>query len=280
MPTFFSDRPPGGIGLAIFLNAGDPSFDHLAEMVPMLDRGGVDCLELAVPFPDSVSDGPVIRRSAERGLAGGADLASVLTFLDRIRPGLSHLRIALLVDWSHSVRAAGLDEVFRRAQGAGADAILVHGLPPRLRAAHDDAAGRTGLPVVTTGYATSQPGILDDMARRASAYFYLVAQYGRTGTAPARGYDALAPVIGALRRVTTVPVAVGFGVTRADQVEALRRAGADAAIVGSACAAAIEAALRLGRDPVEDLAAFVQGLRPSPVRSAEGAVRFAEERPA
>lgn len=278
MPAFFSDRPPGGIGLAIFLNAGDPSFGHLAEMVSMLDGSGVDCLELAVPFPDSVSDGPVIRRSADRGLAGGADLASVLAFLGRVRPGLSRLKIALLVDWSHSIRAAGLDEVFRRTRDSGADAILVHGLPPRLRGAHDDAAGRTGLPVVTTGYATSQPEILQEMARRASAYFYLVAQYGRSGTAPAQGYDALAPVIGTLRQVTAAPIAVGFGVTRADQVEALRRAGADAAIIGSACAATIETALRLARNPVDDLAGFVLGLRPSPVRPAEAAAGFAGER--
>jgi len=78
---FFAERPAGRPGLAVFLNAGDPPLDVLRELVLMLDASRVDCLELAVPFPDSPSDGPVIRESANRALADGVDRDAVLGFV-------------------------------------------------------------------------------------------------------------------------------------------------------------------------------------------------------
>ena len=68
--AFFAEPPPGRPGLAVFLNAGDPPLDVLQELVLRLDHLRVDCLELAVPFPNSPSDGPVIRESADREVAG------------------------------------------------------------------------------------------------------------------------------------------------------------------------------------------------------------------
>ncbi|WGF90529.1 tryptophan synthase subunit alpha [Marinivivus vitaminiproducens] len=259
---FFTARTSGGIGLALFLNAGDPSFDVLADLVLTLDEQGVDCLELAVPFPNSVTDGPVIRRSAERALAAGADLAAVLNFLRTIRPRLRRLRIALLVDWSWSLKGGDLGDFMTRARDAGADAVLVHAVPPLLRARCYDEARRVDLPVVATCYATSKAAVLAEAAAEATAYLYLVAQYGRSGSAPGAGYAALAETIAGLRDLTHAPIAVGFGVRRYDDIEALALAGADAAIVGSAAVACIETASTQGKDPVGVLAAFLQSLAP------------------
>ncbi|MQS16729.1 tryptophan synthase subunit alpha [Streptomyces kaniharaensis] len=263
MSEFFRGRGPADPGLALFLNAGDPGLDLLADLVTALDEAGVDCLELAVPFPDSPTDGPVVRRSARRALDTGVDLDAVLAFVARVRPALRHTRIALLADWGHSVRAVGLEEFLRRAQGAGADATLLHGLPPLARPRYLEAAERIGQPVVTTCYPGSAPEVLAESARYASAYLYLVAHYGRSGTAPPDRAH-LAPVLARLRESARAPLAVGFGVRTAADVKAMGALGADAAIVGSALVAEVERSLDSGRDPIEALVSFTGGLRPAP----------------
>src|SRR5690348_14343613 len=100
--AFFGERAPGRPGLALFLNCGDPPLETFRELVLMLDESKVDCLELAIPFPNSPSDGPVIRESASRALERGVDREAVLDFVQSVRPELSHMKIALLADWSYS----------------------------------------------------------------------------------------------------------------------------------------------------------------------------------
>lgn len=261
MSTFFALRQPGALGMAMFLNAGDPPFEVLEDLVLLLDTYRVDCLELAVPFPNSISDGPVIQRSAERALHRGTNLDKVVAFVGRVRPLLRHLRIVLLADWSHTVRPLRLEEFLRHVAGSGADALLVHGLAPRLRGTYYEATGARALPVVTTCYASSGTDVLEEAARHASAYLYLVAQYGRTGETPAQGYRQLQPLIRTLRSLGEAPIAVGFGIKTKAHLDALREVGADAAIVGSAFVACLEQALVEGRDPLAAAAALLAGLR-------------------
>lgn len=260
--SFFAARPPGEIGIAVFLNAGDPPLDALPEVVEMLDESGVDCLELAVPFPDSVTDGAVVRRSAERALATGADLADVLARVDEAAGGARNLRIALLADWSHTVRPAGLPEVLRRVADSAVDGLLLHGLPATRRARYYHAAAAAGVPVVTTCYPGSAPEVMAESARNASAYLYLVSHYGRSGAAASGRLAALDGSIAALRRDLAAPVAVGFGVRDRADLEAVAGAGADAAVIGSAFVSVVERARTEQRDITTELARFVAGLRP------------------
>lgn len=252
--------PPGRPGLAVFLNAGDPGLHRLPELVDMLDRHRVDCLELAVPFPDSPTDGPVIRRSAGRALATGVDCAAVLDAV-RALPARRHLRIALLADWAHTIRGERLPDFLDRISQSAVDGLLVHGLPPLLRTEYHETARDLDLPIVTTCYPRSAPDVLADAARNASAYLYLVAHYRRSGTPADTGYQHLATTVDRLRGLGDAPIAVGFGIRDRDDVAAVTASGADAAIVGSAAVARIEAALDHGRDPVAELSAFVGRLR-------------------
>ncbi|MGW7416292.1 tryptophan synthase subunit alpha [Streptomyces sp. NPDC054863] len=254
-------RRPGRPGLAVFVNAGDPPLEALGELVAMLDESDVDCLELAVPFPGSVTDGPVIRRSADRALAGGVTLDAVLDAVAAVRPGLRRLRIALLADWSHTVKGTALGDFTRAVADAGCDGLLLHGLPPRLRAAQYEAAELAGLPLVSTCYAVSDGATVAEAARVASAYVYLVAHYGRSGTSAAPDGARVGAALAALRTAARVPVAVGFGVRSRGDIDALEELGADAAVVGSAGVARIERALAEGHDPVAEFAAFVGELR-------------------
>jgi tryptophan synthase alpha chain len=264
MAEFFDQKADGEPGLALFLNAGDPPLDVLADLVFMLDEAGVDCLELAVPFPGSVTDGPVIRRSHDRALALGVGLDEVLTFLSNVRPKLRRLRIALLADWSYSIKSRPLAEAVGDIAQAGADGLLLHALPPRVRPAFYEVTKEAGLPIVTTCYhKVSTEKVMAEAAEHASAYLYLVAQYGRSGTAPAEGYGDLAGTIAKLRVDTAVPIAVGFGVkTRAD-VTTVHALGADAVIVGSAGVARVEEALAYNRDVVSEFADFVRSVHPA-----------------
>jgi tryptophan synthase alpha chain len=250
--SFFADREPGRPGLALFLNAGDPPLDVFEELVLMLDEHRVDCLELAIPFPNSASDGPVIRASASRALEDGIDRETVLEFVHSVRPRLSHLKIALLADWSYSIKGTPMPEFLERVKDAGADGLLVHALPPRLRADYYEAARTVGQPIVTTCYATSEESVLDEAAEHGTAYIYLVAAYGRSGTVGPPDHSVLIPVMETLRRQTEVPIAVGFGVKSKSHIDGLAAVGADAAIVGSTCVARVTAARDAGRDVVED----------------------------
>ncbi|MGW7413015.1 tryptophan synthase subunit alpha [Streptomyces sp. NPDC054863] len=276
MSEFFARRAPGRPGLALFLNAGDPPLPVLADLVRMLDDCRVDCLELAVPFPDSVTDGEVNRRSAQRALAEGVGLDEVLDLLGGIRPHLRHLRVALLADWSHTVRPLPLADFAGRVAASGADGLLVHGLPPRLRTGLREAARDAGLPLVTTCYASSAAEVKAEAAEHAAAYLYLVAHYGRSGSsASAADPRQLASTIALLRKAATAPVAVGFGIRSRDDIARVHALGADAAIVGSAGVARIEHALAQQADVVDEFRSFVHTLLPDsptpfpdPVRSS------------
>ncbi|QLQ36635.1 tryptophan synthase subunit alpha [Micromonospora robiginosa] len=260
MADFFAGRRGAAPGLAVFLTAGDPPVDRLAELVELLDERGVDCLELAVPFPDSVTDGPVLRRAARRALDRGTDADEVLAFVAQVRPRLRRTRIALLADWRHTVRPVGERAFVRRVADAGADGLLVHALPPRLRAAHLAHAADAGLPVVTTCYATSSASVRAAAARDAGAYVYLVATHGRSGTAPERGYGALRAAVDGLRAAGSAPIAVGFGVRDAADVRQIGAAGADAAVVGTAAALAVERTERTGQDLLAGFDTFLRSM--------------------
>jgi tryptophan synthase alpha chain len=257
---FFAERPPGRPGLTVFLNAGDPPLDVLRELVQLLDACRVDCLELAVPFPDSPSDGPVIRESANRALGDGVDRDAVIGFVESVRPQLAHLKIALLADWRYSVKDLPLREFVERVQGAGADGLLVHGMPPRLRPGYYETARSVGQPIVTTCYSSSETPVIEEAADNGSAYIYLVSAYGKSGTVGPPDHSALVPVIQTLRARTDVPIAVGFGVKTRSDIEGLGAVGADSAIVGSACVACVADARAAGRDVVEDFQAFLVDL--------------------
>jgi tryptophan synthase alpha chain len=260
MGDFFGPPP----GLALFLNAGDPPLDVLGDVVHMLDERGVDCLELGVPFPDSVTDGPVIRRSAERALADGVGLDEVLAFVGDVQGSLARLRIVVFADWSHTVRPHTLDRFTTEVAASGAAGALLHGVPPRVRPAYYEAAAHAGMPVVTTCYAQSSPDVLAEAARHVSAYVYLVAHYGKSGVGTAPAADAVRAPIAALRARTDAPIAVGFGVRAQADVARVHALGADAAVVGTAGVACVEASRAAGGDVVADLARWVTDLHPQP----------------
>lgn len=247
MSAFLRRRADGLPGLVVFLNAGDPGGTELARVLSVCDELKVDCVELAVPFPDSPTDGVVVRRSAERALAAGADLDGVLHSVARIRPTLRHTRIVLLADWSHSLRRADLFTSVSQIADAGCDAVLIHGLPPILTTEYLDVTTSVGLPVVSTCYhGRSDAATLDRAARTATAYVYLVSRYGRSGGPAASSAVGLADTVEALQRSSATPVAIGFGIKTRGDLDTVAAAGGAGAVVGTAAVQALEDGTRMG----------------------------------
>ena len=229
-------RARGRAEIVFFVNGYDPSPETTLELLRVIRRHDFACVELCVPFPNSITDGPVIRSSHDRGLAAGATLDGVLKLAARARNELG-LHVVLLADYRHTVSPVGLDRFIRSALDSGASATLIHALPPALRPSYVDASKAAGLGRVMTFFASSPRVVRQWAYDEAEGFVYVVSQLGRTGAAVID--DSLQAAIRTFRGETAKALAVGFGVKTRDHVTALFQAGADAVIVGSAGIATI-----------------------------------------
>lgn len=246
-------------GIAAMIVAGARPDAETEAMMLACDAEGVDVIELVVPFPDSPTDGPVLRAAASRALATGADLVSTLGLVRRTRARMRRTRVVVLLDWSHSIRGSALADVLDDIRSNGADGVLVHGLPPVLRDELGAGCARLGLGLVTTCYAdVSEPSTIRRAAEEATAFVYLVSAWGRTGGRLTTEHT-LTTALATLRQHTNLPIAVGFGVRSHADLLHLRACGADVAVVGTACLQATESAPADAAP--EALSAFIRGLR-------------------
>lgn len=248
-PRALPRRAPGDeVGIILFLHAGDPPGEDLIDLLLACDEFGIVAVELAVPFPDSPTDGPTVRRSAERALQAGADLDSALATIRTVRPRLRQTRLVLLLDWAWTVMPRGLEATLAAAVEAGADAVLLHGMPPKERANTVSAAHSAGMPIVTTCYhGHSFPAVLTQAAQEATSYVYLVSRFGRSGSTFALDVAGLTETVAEIRRHGDAPVAIGFGVRGRREVELVGQTGADIAIIGSTAVLVVEEGLAEGR---------------------------------
>lgn len=223
-------------GLVAYITAGDPSLDRTPSLVAALDRGGADLIELGVPFSDPIADGPVIQRASERALRAGATLRSILETAAEIRKQ-SEIPL-LLFSYLNPVLRYGFEKAARDACAAGVDGFLLTDLsveeasrPVQIMRAH-------GLDSVFLAAPTSTEARLRLVAQYSTGFVYLVSRTGVTGARDSFSASA-APLVAAMRRITKLPLAVGFGISRPEHVAALRGLS-DAAVVGSAFVRLIE----------------------------------------
>jgi tryptophan synthase alpha chain len=257
-------RAEGRKGLIAYLTAGDPEPGRTPALVEALERGGADLIELGVPFSDPVADGPVIQRGAERALKAGTRLRDVLEIARQVRRR-SEIPL-LLFTYLNPVLRYGFERLALDAAAAGIDGCLLTDLSVEEAAAHVDQMRRAGLDTVFLAAPTSTPERLRLVARYSSGFIYLVSRTGVTGESATLG-DSVAPLVAAMREVSGLPLAVGFGISRPEQVAQVARL-ADAAVVGSAFVRLIEQYLA---DPSLEarLEAFTRELA-APLREARG----------
>ena len=249
--AFARSRARGQSAFVGFLTAGDPSLERTVEAAGELEQGGVDVLELGVPFSDPLADGPVIQRASERALRRGVTLTTVLDTVRAIRRR-SALPIVLFT-YYNPVHRGGLERVSAAAREAGVDGVLVTDLPPEEADEWLRAARGAGLDPIFLAAPTSPDQRLRRVAASSRGFVYAVSRTGVTGEQDALSADAR-PLLERLKQLTHEPVALGFGIARPEQVAAAA-AVADGVVVGSALVRFLE------EKPEGDVAGMVRWLK-------------------
>lgn len=213
-----------------YITAGDPSLERTVELALALERAGADVLELGVPFSDPMADGPTNQRAAERALASGTSLKSVLEAVTEIR---TRSRIAVvLFTYANPVVRFGLDRFAERAAAAGVDGVLFTDVPaeemPRFRKELKPAK----IDAVMLVTPTSPKARMKAAAKFGGGFLYLVSRTGVTGARHDLDRE-LAANVDLAKQASRLPVAVGFGISTAAQVAKVA-AIADGVVVGSA----------------------------------------------
>lgn len=235
---FAALREKGEMGLVAFITAGDPSLAVCESIALALAEAEVDVIELGVPFSDPLADGPVIQRSSERALRAGTTLNGVLELAARIR-AKSDVSLVLF-SYYNPVLQMGLERFAERAAGAGVDGVLITDMTPEESEEYRRAARAHGLDTIFLAAPTSPDERLKRIAEVSTGFLYLISRTGVTGTKDSLPED-LPALARRVRSVTSLPLAIGFGISLPGQVSVLGGL-ADAAVVGSALVQEIERA--------------------------------------
>lgn len=214
-----------------FVTVGDPSLEATVEVVVAMAEAGADLVELGIPYSDPVADGPTIQASSQRALDRGTRLADVFGVVRKIRTK-SEVPLVLFT-YCNPVYRYGLERFMREAAEAGADGVLMPDLPPEEAAELRAEANRHGLAVIFLVAPTTSDERIALIGEATSGFLYLVAALGVTG-ARSELAGNLEPYLRRVRAQTSVPLAVGFGVSTPEHAGQIAGMGADAVVVGSA----------------------------------------------
>ena len=253
--SFTNLKRAGKKGVIPFITAGDPDLDTTEKLLVTLAQSGATLIELGVPFSDPMADGPVIQRASERALKNTFGLREILDVVARARKQIDIPII--LFSYYNPLFLFGLKRLAEAAKDAGLDGVLVTDLSPEESGEFERELRACELDMIFLVAPTSTDERLKLVAERASGFIYAVSRAGVTGTRETVSVEA-EKLVNRVRKFSELPVAVGFGISNAEQVADVHRY-ADAVVVGSAIVAQME---RLGDSPdlVEHIGKFLTGL--------------------
>lgn len=236
-----------------YLTAGFPDLATTQELVRRADALGAAVVEIGIPYSDSIADGPVIQASFHAALARGFRVADVFQLAAQVRGSVSVALVAMVS--TTLVQRIGLDAFMGRAAEAGFDGVILPDVPVEESDAAVKAAQQSELAYIGLVAPTTSADRRARIARTSSGFVYQMAVAGTTGERRALPIQ-LADEVAQLRKVSGLPVCVGFGVSTAAHVRSVCEM-ADGAIVGSAIVRRIDAAMQsgAGRDEIVDTAA-------------------------
>lgn len=249
-------RSQGETALIPFVTAGDPDVDATLLILRALERSGADLIELGVPFSDPMADGPTIQRASERALQSGTTLPLILEMVREFRRG-SEIPVILFGYYNPFFRY-GLPRLAREVKASGVDGILCVDLPPEESGELKRWTSAQALDMIFLLAPTSDAHRIKLVTERGEGFVYYVSVTGVTG-ARKRFEDHLQAQVARVRRMTRLPVGVGFGVSTPRQA-AWIASFADAVVVGSALIEAMERAKRK-QDKAKQAAGFVARLK-------------------
>jgi len=234
MPISFANKKPG---IVAYLTAGDPGLNETREIALAAIDNGADVIELGVPFSDPLADGPVIQRASERAVARGVRLVDVLSIakeLHKARPAAG----IVIFSYLNPLLRLGLKNFCERAADAGADGVLATDMIVEEAGEYLEHMHANKLAPIFLAAPTSPDIRLKKIAAASQGFIYAISRVGITGTQDKVAGDA-SELVTRLRQFTKLPIAVGFGISNAEHVQAVGKF-ADAAVVGSAIVALIE----------------------------------------
>jgi len=254
------ERAPGRTGLIPFITAGYPSLDHSLEMLRGFATLGARAVEIGIPFSDPIADGPEIQRASEWALGSGVGVREALGLVERLRRE-SELPVVLMT-YANPILRDGVAAFAAHARAAGVDGVLVSDLPPDEAPEVWEPLERAGLDTITLVAPTTEPDRLPLLIARCRGFLYCLARTGVTGQSTGESGE-LPERIAALRHLTTLPIAVGFGISTAERARALRGL-CDAIVVGAAFMR------RVAENPAHDAPARVLALATELERALQG----------
>jgi tryptophan synthase alpha chain len=256
--TAFADaslKKPAFIGFTV---AGDPDKATCIRIARALIAGGTDILELGVPFSDPVADGPVIQKADERALAAGTTPDTVFEIVREIRKE-SKVPIVFLT-YYNIVHRRGIERFYCEAHDAGVDGILIADMPVEEAEEVCSVAAKHDIDPIFLITQTTSDERIKKIVKMAQGYLYLVAVLGITGVRD-QVSDGAIDLLHRVRRHTSLPLALGFGISTPAHVQTCSRASADGVIVGSALVEIVERNLSNPDTMVVELQNYVQSMK-------------------
>ena len=248
-------KSAGKKGFVVYIGAGDPTLAATRDLALAFDRAGVDVLELGVPFSDPLADGVVNQLAAQRGVEAGATPPKVLETVAAIRRD-SQIPLVLYI-YFNLIHKWGLEKFIVAAAQAGVDGLLVLDLPPEESDNYEALMKQHGLCNIYLVAPTTPEDRMEFTVRRGSGFIYYISREGVTGM-QAQVASNLSAQVARLRAHTTLPIAVGFGISNPEQARLVASQG-DACVVGSAI---VNQVAEHGKSPdlVQKVGAFVKSL--------------------
>jgi tryptophan synthase alpha chain len=239
-----------------YITTGDPSMEATLELVLALEKAGADVIELGVPFSDPIADGPVIQRATDRALRSGVTLQKVLNLGKLIRKN-SEIPLVLF-SYFNPLLNHGLEKLAQDAVAAGFDGVLASDLTLEESQVFVKTIRASGLNTIFLVAPTSSRERMKAIAEASNGFLYAVSRTGVTGEQQELA-DDLRDFLRTLRSFTKSPIAVGFGISRPEHLQAVWQE-ADGAIVGSSIVKKVEE--YIGNPKlVSEVAAFARWLR-------------------
>ena len=228
----FAELKRAGRGALIpFLEAWDPDHATSMELLRGMPEAGADLIEIGMPFTDPMADGPIIQAAAKRGLAAGVKVADVLTMVRDFRVADDATPVVLM-GYLNPILSYGPERFCGDAAAAGVDGLIVVDLPTEEADLLLPFCAANGLDFIRLVAPTTDDARLPHVLNGSSGFVYYVSITGITGTRSATS-EHLEQAIPRIRKVTDLPIAIGFGVRSPEQARVASRI-ADAAVVASA----------------------------------------------
>ncbi len=253
--TFSRLREEKKKALVVFLTGGDPDLERSLLLAEAAAEAGADLLEIGVPFSDPLADGPTIQAASGRALAAGTNIPGLLDLVFRFRKK-SEIPLVLFT-YLNPIYAYGFEKFHRDAAQAGADGVLILDLPPDEAVRNKELAATHGLSSIQLIAPTTPESRIAEIAAKAKGFLYYVSREGVTGEQTGLS-ESISERVEMIRRHSTLPVVVGFGISTPDQA-AEAAIDADGAVVGSAIVRRIA---EWSKDPelIEKVKGFIRPL--------------------